>query len=165
MVQAPSVVVLLSPVSVFTRLFPEHYPDYVIEAAATTGTASTTGSTASTGTTTTTGNNKNKNKAAKNANRNRALRGRHFYPSLESRNEAIAEVVQRSLVEHMERALSPLMEKRSLVEREIVEKRQQLTAQLLDELSTATGTAIDIPIDRSKCTAYRIDGLCAYRAL
>ena len=48
------------------------------------------------------------------------------------------------------RSGAPLMEKRSLVEREIAEKRQLLTAQLLDELSTVTGTAIDIPIDRSE---------------
>ncbi|KAI0364672.1 hypothetical protein BV20DRAFT_824946 [Pilatotrama ljubarskyi] len=44
---------------------------------------------------------------------------RHFYPTMKAREEAIAEL----------------------------EKRQKLTAQLIDELKTATGTAIDIPID------------------
>ncbi|KAI0642411.1 hypothetical protein C8Q79DRAFT_1003269 [Trametes meyenii] len=45
---------------------------------------------------------------------------RHFYPTVKAREEAIAEL----------------------------EKRQKLTAQLIDELKTSTGTAIDIPIDR-----------------
>ncbi|KAI0630658.1 hypothetical protein C8Q77DRAFT_1219566 [Trametes polyzona] len=44
---------------------------------------------------------------------------RHFYPTMKAREEAIAEL----------------------------EKRQKLTAQLIDELKTSTGTAIDIPID------------------
>ncbi|RPD63022.1 hypothetical protein L226DRAFT_565196 [Lentinus tigrinus ALCF2SS1-7] len=44
---------------------------------------------------------------------------RFFYPTMAAREEAVAEL----------------------------ERRQKLTAQLIDELKTATGTAIDIPID------------------
>ncbi|KZV68076.1 hypothetical protein PENSPDRAFT_687550 [Peniophora sp. CONT] len=119
-----------------------------------TGATASTGATGTTGTTGTTGKSKNKGAAAgasaaagAGKNRNRVV-GRHFYPSLSARKEAIADVAHRSLVDMMERELSPLMEKRSIVEREIAEKRQLLTAQILDELSTVTGTAIDIPIDR-----------------
>ncbi|EPQ56561.1 hypothetical protein GLOTRDRAFT_115770 [Gloeophyllum trabeum ATCC 11539] len=44
--------------------------------------------------------------------------------------------------------LSELVAKREMLNRNINEKRQLLTAQLIDELETATGTAIDIPIDK-----------------
>lgn len=44
--------------------------------------------------------------------------------------------------------LKQLKQKRELLNREILEARQKLTAQLIDELKTTTGTAIDIPIDR-----------------
>ncbi|KAI0781407.1 hypothetical protein BD413DRAFT_489535 [Trametes elegans] len=44
--------------------------------------------------------------------------------------------------------LQDLQAKRELLDRSILEARQKLTAQLIDELKTTTGTAIDIPIDR-----------------
>ncbi|KAI0676010.1 hypothetical protein C8Q78DRAFT_1007647 [Trametes maxima] len=50
----------------------------------------------------------------------RRVYSRHFFPTVKAREEAIAEL----------------------------EKRQKLTAQLIDEIKTSTGTAIDIPIDR-----------------
>ena len=57
-------------------------------------------------------------------------------------------MVEKRLIDHVARELSPLVEKRENLQREINEKRAILSAQLLDELSTVTGTAIDIPIDR-----------------
>ncbi|KAI0832026.1 hypothetical protein BC628DRAFT_1351249 [Trametes gibbosa] len=49
----------------------------------------------------------------------RSVFSRHFFPTMKAREDAIAEL----------------------------EKRQKLTAQLIDEIKTATGTAIDIPVD------------------
>ncbi|ETW81403.1 CRISPR-associated protein 1 [Heterobasidion irregulare TC 32-1] len=71
-------------------------------------------------------------KAAKGAKAAReVVRSRHFFPSLSARRQAIDDLVA----------------KREAMDAEILAKRQKLTAQLIDELKTATGTAIDIPID------------------
>lgn len=68
-------------------------------------------------------------KAAKTARE--VVRSRHFFPSLSARRQAMDDLVA----------------KREAMDAEILAKRQKLTAQLIDELKTATGTAIDIPID------------------
>lgn len=73
------------------------------------------------------GNGRN-NKNTNNGNRNNGLFGR------------------RLAERHDE--LKQLKQKRELLDRDILVARQKLTAQLIDELKTATGTAIDIPIDR-----------------
>lgn len=74
-------------------------------------------------------------KAAKGAKAAKAarevVRSRHFFPSLSARRQAMDDLVA----------------KREAMDAEILAKRQKLTAQLIDELKTATGTAIDIPID------------------
>ena len=109
-------------------------------ASAATSAAGASATKAATGKTTKTG-------KAKQNKVGRQLLGRHFYTTSE-RREAVGEMVEKRFVEHIARELSPLVEKRELVEREINQKRALLSAQLLDELSTVTGTAIDIPIDR-----------------
>ncbi|KAI0028188.1 hypothetical protein K488DRAFT_11351, partial [Vararia minispora EC-137] len=110
-------------------------------AGAASGAASTT---ASTKTSTKSSGRKN----AKNQNGRRFINGRHFYPSELARRNAISEMVEKRLAEALEQGLSDLVAKRDSLNNEIIEKRQLLSAQLLDELSTVTGTAIDIPIDR-----------------
>ncbi|THH14535.1 hypothetical protein EW146_g5807 [Bondarzewia mesenterica] len=97
-------------------------------AASGTAAAASTASSTSTKSTKTKGSNKN------NKN-NRSIRdvvkSRHFFPSLAARRSA----------------LDDLVSKREALDAEILAKRQLLNAQLIDELKTATGTAIDIPID------------------
>jgi hypothetical protein len=88
---------------------------------------------------------KSKSAAKKSA---RFLNGRHFYPNELSRRVAVQDMVEKRLSAALDEGLANLLEKRASIEREIVEKRQFITTQLLDEISTATGTAIDMPIDR-----------------
>ncbi|KAH9926268.1 uncharacterized protein BXZ73DRAFT_102951 [Epithele typhae] len=89
-------------------------------------------------------------KAVKGASRKggRQLLGRHFYPSTHARREAIVEMVERRMMDVIEREITPMVEKRDSLSREIIAKRDFLSAQLLDEISTVAGTAIDIPVDR-----------------
>jgi len=83
----------------------------------------------------TTGKTKAGKTAAKSANGAKVKRprfaSRHFFPTLESRDEAV-ESFRRS------RVLADIM---------YLVARSELTADLIDEIKTATGTAIDIPID------------------
>ncbi|KAJ6582027.1 hypothetical protein B0H19DRAFT_1117323 [Mycena capillaripes] len=83
----------------------------------------------------TTGKTKAGKAAAKSANGAKVKRprfaSRHFFPTLESRDEAV-ESFRRS------RVLADIM---------YLVARSELTADLIDEIKTATGTAIDIPID------------------
>ncbi|KAI0315269.1 hypothetical protein OF83DRAFT_1085071 [Amylostereum chailletii] len=69
------------------------------------------------------------------------------FVGLEARRDAIvAELLaKRDAIER--EVIGSLVEKRQSIEREIQAKRDLLSAQLLDELSTATGTAIDIAVD------------------
>ena len=109
----------------------------------TTGTSSAASS-SSTSTSTKT-NKATKGKSNKNG---RQLLGRHFYPTTQARREAVQAMAEKRLVDVITRELDPLMERRAAIDAEILAKRDTLSAQLLDELSTVTGTAIDIPIDR-----------------
>ncbi|EIW58129.1 uncharacterized protein TRAVEDRAFT_123691 [Trametes versicolor FP-101664 SS1] len=91
----------------------------VAQTGATAGTGAAATTTAKTATSTKKAGKGNKAAAAAAGQRNAKVYGRHFYPTVKAREEAIAEL----------------------------ERRQKLTAQLIDEIKTATGTAIDIPID------------------
>ncbi|KAJ7150552.1 hypothetical protein C8R43DRAFT_1067998 [Mycena crocata] len=62
----------------------------------------------------------------------RRFSSRHFYPTIESREEAIAKFTRSTQL------LNNIAE---------IVARGELTADLIDEIKTATGTAIDIPID------------------
>ncbi|THH15433.1 hypothetical protein EW146_g5035 [Bondarzewia mesenterica] len=96
-------------------------------ASGTTAAASTASSTSTKSTKTKGSNENNKN----NRSIRDVVKSRHFFPSLAARRSA----------------LDDLVSKREALDAEILAKRQLLNAQLIDELKTATGTAIDIPID------------------
>ncbi|KAF7359900.1 putative gegh 16 protein [Mycena venus] len=118
--------------STFPRLFRASAKRSTANAAVAVSSGAAAGTTA---TGTTTGKTKVGKAAAKAANGAKVKRprfpSRHFFPTLESRDEA---------VENFRRA-------RVLADITYLAARGELTADLIDEIKTATGTAIDIPID------------------
>ncbi|KAF7322020.1 putative gegh 16 protein [Mycena kentingensis (nom. inval.)] len=91
-------------------------------------TASTTTAAAATSTTAATNIGNGRNRKNKNKNNNRRVASRFFYPSIQQREELV----------RRQRVIEDLT---------FLAKRGELTVDLIDEIKTATGTAIDIPID------------------
>ncbi|KAF8148111.1 hypothetical protein K438DRAFT_2087424 [Mycena galopus ATCC 62051] len=115
--------------SSFPRLFRASANRSTANAAVAVSSGAAAGTTA---TGTTTGRTKTGKAAANGAKVKRPrFASRHFFPTLESRDEA---------VENFRRA-------RVLADITYLAARGELTADLIDEIKTATGTAIDIPID------------------